>query len=48
MAGEIESILSPLTEGLRDIEEMGVLYQIGFSIILVFIAMLSVDMDSLE
>ena len=42
MAGEIESILSPLTEGLRDIEEMGVLYQIGFSIILVFIAMLSV------
>ena len=42
MAGEIESILSPLTEGLSDIEEMGVLYQIGFSIVLVFIAMLSV------
>ena len=34
MAGELESVLSSLTDGLDDIEEMGFLYQIGFSIIL--------------
>ena len=42
MAGELESVLSPMTDGLKDIEEMGLLYQLGFSIILIFIALLSV------
>ena len=42
MAGELESILSPMTDGLEDIEEMGLLYQLGFSFTLIFIALLSV------
>ena len=42
MAGELESLLSPMTDGLKDIEEMGLLYQLGFSTILIFVALLSV------
>ena len=37
MAGELESLLSPMTDGLKDIEEMGLLYQLGFSTILILL-----------
>ena len=42
MAGGIEDVFAPLTDAISDIEDMGLLYQIGFSLLLILVGLLSV------